>query len=257
MKKYILSIFVAFAISFSFAQSNVIFYQENNRPFTLIINGIAQNISPKSNIKVTDIDVDILDVKIQFNNGRIAQRMIMSTQGLEITYKVKRNLDTGQPFIYFDKEVSIGRGLTYLNQFIIQYQDQIQNNNNHNNHHNHHNHHHNDHVNNNTNEVIIIEHDCLAMDNTSFNRAKNSVKSKSFSSSKMTAAKQVIQNNCLSVTQVKQMARLFTFEEDKLEFVKAAYHQTTNQHEYYLVNDIFTFSQSIENLDRYIKLQNK
>lgn len=250
MKKYILSIFVAFAISFSFAQSNVIFYQENNRPFTLIINGIAQNISPKSNIKVTDVNIDMLDVEIQFKNGRVAHRMIMSTQGMEITYKVRRNPDTGQPFIYFDKEVSIGRGLTYRNQFVIHYHDQIQNNNNH-------NHHHNDHVNNNTNEVIIIEHDCLAMDDASFGRAKQSVKSKSFSSSKMTAAKQVLQNNCLDVTQVKQMASLFTFEEDKLEFVKAAYHQTTNQHEFYLVNDIFTFSQSIENLDRYIKSQGK
>lgn len=257
MKKYILFIFVAFSISFSFAQSNVIFYQENNRPFTLIINGIAQNISPKSNIKVINVDVDILDVEIQFKNGRIAQRMIMSTQGMEITYKVKRNQDTGQPFIYFDKETSIGRGLTYRNQFVIQYQAQNNNNNNHHHNDNNHNHHHNDHVNNNTNEVIIIENECLAMDNASFGRAKQSVKSKSFSSSKMTAAKQVLQNNCLDVTQVKQMAGLFTFEEDKLEFVKAAYHQTTNQHEFYLVNDIFTFSQSIENLDRYIKSQGK
>ncbi len=269
MKKSLLFIFTALYSLLAFSQANVVFYHENNRPFTLIIDGIAQNVSPKSNIKVTDINMSMMDVEIQFNNGKIAHRMVMSTQGMEITYKIKRNPDTGLPFIYFDRETSISK-VTYRNQFVIQYQVpvQVHDDNSHHedvtnsgvilNNHNYNDKNHDHHHNNNTNdEVIIIDDRCLAMDKVSFEQAKQAIKRKPFASSKMTTAKQILDHNCLNVAQVKQIALLFTFEDDKLEFVKAAYPQTVNQHKFYLVNDIFTFSRSIENLDKYIKAQRR
>lgn len=248
MKKYLLLILFYYAYLVSFGQGNIVVYQNNGRNFTLIVNGVAQNMKPASNIKLININVDILDIEILFENGISAQRTIMSTQGLEITYQIRKNRQTKSPFIYFDKEIPLNQSLTYRNQLVIQYQPAVVINNNQQNHHNHNNH---KHTKKKNNKVIIID-GCMEMENQDFINAKNAINSKSFASSKMTLALQVLKNNCLSVTQVKEMANLFTFEDDKLEFVKAAYDKTTNQESYYLVNDVFRFSQSIEQLNNYL-----
>lgn len=86
-----------------------------------------------------------------------------------------------------------------------------------------------------------------------FKRAKASIEKKSFSEDKMIVAKQVTRNNCLSVDQVIEIAELFSFEEDKLEYVKYAYPHTYNRKKYYLVNDIFTFSDSVDELNSFIE----
>lgn len=237
MKKYLLLILFYYAYLISFGQGNIVVYQNNGRNFTLIVNGVAQNIKPTSNIKLININIDILDIEILFENGISAQRTIMSTQGFEITYQIRKNRQTKSPFIYFDKEIPLNQSLTYRNQLVIEYQPTVIIN-------------HND-TKQTNNKVIIID-GCIEMKNEDFMNAKNSIKSKSFASSKMTFALQVLKNNYLSVTQVKEMANLFIFEDDKLEFVKAAYDKTTNQESYYLVNDVFRFSQSIEQLNNYL-----
>ena len=79
------------------------------------------------------------------------------------------------------------------------------------------------------------------MSNTDFQNAKNSIASKSFSSSKMTMAKQIIGSNCLTSAQVKEIMQTFDFEADKLEFSKYAYGYTYDLGNYYKVNDAFDF----------------
>ena len=59
---------------------------------------------------------------------------------------------------------------------------------------------------------------CYEMPPGEFSSAKNSINSKSFSDSKMTLAKQITKNNCLSASQVKQIVQLFDFESDRLEY---------------------------------------
>lgn len=246
MKKYLLLILFAYAYLTSLGQGNIVVYQNNGRNFTLIVNGVAQNMKPASNIKLININVDVLDIEIRFENGISAQRTIMSTQGFEITYQIKKNRETNSPFIYFDKEIPLKQSLTYRNQLVIQYQQAVIINHHNNQHHNNHNH------TKKTDQKVIIIDGCLEMENQAFLKAKNSINSKSFASSKMTLALQVLKSNCLSVKQVKEMANLFSFEDDKLEFVKASYDKTTNKEEFYLVNDVFRFSQSIEELNNYL-----
>lgn len=249
MKKYLLLILFYYAYLASFGQGNIVVYQNNGRNFTLIVNGVAQNMKPASNIKLININVEILDIEILFENGISTQRSIMSTQGFEIMYQVKKNRETNSPFIYFDKEIPLKQSLTYRNQLVIEYQQAIIINHNHDHHNDHHNNH--NHTKKKDKKVIIVN-GCMEMENQDFLNAKKSINSKSFASSKMTLALQILKMNCLSVTQVKEMANLFSFEDDKLEFVKAAYDKTTNKESYYLVNDVFRFSQSIEQLNNYL-----
>lgn len=91
------------------------------------------------------------------------------------------------------------------------------------------------------------------MDAAEFQNAKTSISSKTFASSRMTLAKQVTGANCLLVSQVREIMDLFTFETDKLEYVKFAYNYTYDIGNYYRINDGFTFESSISDLNKFLE----
>ncbi len=92
--------------------------------------------------------------------------------------------------------------------------------------------------------------------NGDYESACNSIRSKSFSDAKMIIAKQVLKSNCVNTSQVKGMAQLFDFEEDKLTFVKFAYDYTLDKNNYYKINDVFTYEITIEELNKYLDTKN-
>jgi hypothetical protein len=92
----------------------------------------------------------------------------------------------------------------------------------------------------------------MPISNENFIAVKNSISSKSFEDSKLTIAKQVISNNCLICSQVKEIMLLFSFEATRLELAKFAYKHTFDIGNYYQLNDAFTFETSIEELNQYI-----
>jgi hypothetical protein len=91
------------------------------------------------------------------------------------------------------------------------------------------------------------------MSDADFSNAKNSIQSKSFEDSKMTLAKQVTKNKCLSVKQIKEIMLLFSFEQSRLDFAKFAYDFASDRDNYYQLNDAFTFESSISDLNEYIE----
>ncbi len=101
-----------------------------------------------------------------------------------------------------------------------------------------------------TEEIEVV---CASMSSSDFASAKKSVSSKSFAEDKMTLAKQILKANCVSTGQVIEMMGLFTFEENKLEFAKMAYARTTDNQNYYRVNDAFTYSSSIDELNEFLE----
>jgi len=86
-----------------------------------------------------------------------------------------------------------------------------------------------------------------------YNRAVQSISSKSFSDQKFTILTQVLNANCVTVNQVIGFMKLFTFEDDKLEVAKKAYTKTWDQGNYYQVNDAFTYSTSTDELNKFIQ----
>ena len=95
----------------------------------------------------------------------------------------------------------------------------------------------------------------VPMSRGDFNSFKNSLSTKSFEDSKMTMAKQVLNNNCLTSAQVREVMGLFTFEQTKLDFAKYAYGHTYDLGNYFKVNDAFGFESSIDELNDYINSQ--
>lgn len=94
-----------------------------------------------------------------------------------------------------------------------------------------------------------------AMSATDFESAKKAISSKSFADDKMTVSKQILKNNCVSVKQVKGFIELFSYEENRLEFAKLAYPKTVDKGNYYQVNDSFSFSGSISELNAFLESQ--
>ncbi len=69
-----------------------------------------------------------------------------------------------------------------------------------------------------------------------------------FEKDKLSAAKQLVQSNCLQSKQVKQIMLRLSFEEHRLEFAQFAYPFTYDLDNYDLVNDAFKFSSSVQKL---------
>jgi len=92
-----------------------------------------------------------------------------------------------------------------------------------------------------------------AMPASNFASAKKAVESKGFDETRLQVAKQVISANCMSVSQVVEVMEIFGFEQTKLDFAKYAYDFTSDPQNYFMVNDVFGFSSSVDALDKYLQ----
>jgi len=93
----------------------------------------------------------------------------------------------------------------------------------------------------------------LGMEPSTFMELKNMLNNTSFDDSKLTIAKQALINNNISAEQVLNLMGAMTFESTKLDFAKFAYNYTVDKEKYFMVNNGFTFSSSIDELNRFIQ----
>lgn len=91
------------------------------------------------------------------------------------------------------------------------------------------------------------------MNTTTFTQFKQALRNESFDDTKLAMAKQVIAQNYLTSAQVKEIAGLFTFEDNKLDIAKYAYQYTVDKGSYFIVNEVFVFSSSKDALLKYIQ----
>ena len=82
---------------------------------------------------------------------------------------------------------------------------------------------------------------------------REQLRRQNFENARVNMAKQIFERNNLSSRQVHQLLQLFSFESNKLELAKAAYRNTADKNNYYLVFDVFSFDRSREELTQYIE----
>jgi hypothetical protein len=92
---------------------------------------------------------------------------------------------------------------------------------------------------------------CLLSDNR-FAELKKSISSKNFDNSRLEIAKQAAITKCLKSSQIRDIMKLFSFENTRLEFAKFAYNKTIDKENYFLVNDAFQFESTVSELNEYI-----
>lgn len=93
-------------------KSNLVFFTEQGEQFTVIMNGVKQNDTPETNVKVTDLPAPSYKVKIIFNDQTLGfiDKSIYVNQGNEITYAIKRN-NKNEWVVRFMNEVPLAQAL--------------------------------------------------------------------------------------------------------------------------------------------------
>lgn len=90
------------------------------------------------------------------------------------------------------------------------------------------------------------------MNQNSFNQLVRILGQEHFDSNRLIIAKQAVASNNMSVNQVSILLDKFTFDNAKLEFAKVAYRNTIDKENYFMINNKFTFSSSVDELNNYI-----
>ena len=99
-KKFLLSLLVAAAPLFSFAQGCLTIFSEDGDRFYLVLNGIKQNTSPQTNVRVDGLTNDFYSAKILFEESgkeaiskSIPVKDPATNDFAEVTYKIKKTKD--------------------------------------------------------------------------------------------------------------------------------------------------------------------
>lgn len=323
MKRIIYLITTVLLLSAStFAQTNnAIFFAENGERFQLVLNGVLQNTTPETNVKMTQLNADGYKVRIIFEDkklGYIDYNLVFAEMGYEVTYNIKQN-NKGSYVVRYISDVPIAQappsppqqnviiyhstpapapvpaatttttiqqtrtttsggngdnvsinvgmnvdgvnGGISINASGMDLEDETVHST----------------TTTTTTHTVISSSTTTAppppvapapvvyvpgyngpigcpipMNPGDFNGMKETIRSKDFENTKLTIAKQVLNNNCLTSSQVKEIMMLFDFENTRLDYAKYAYGYTYDLGNYYKVNDAFQFESSISDLNAYI-----
>ncbi|MES1216268.1 MAG: DUF4476 domain-containing protein [Bacteroidota bacterium] len=92
-----------------------------------------------------------------------------------------------------------------------------------------------------------------AMNDLEFSRVLSSIQKEWIENNKVKSAMQIISTNYFTTIQVKQMLQLLNSENNKLDLAKQAFDKTVDQRNYTMINDVFSFNSSKEELARFIR----
>src|SRR4030095_9599458 len=90
------------------------------------------------------------------------------------------------------------------------------------------------------------------MNDREFHNVLQAIQKEWLESNKFKSASQIIKNNSFTTAQVEQILLLFSFENNKLELAKQAYSHTVDKKNYTRLFDLFSYSSSKRELERYI-----
>ena len=90
------------------------------------------------------------------------------------------------------------------------------------------------------------------MNASDFASALSTIKGQGFDETKLSTAKQIAGSNCLSTNEITDICKVFGFEETKLDFAKFAYAHCTEPQNYFKVNNVFGFTSSVDDLNKFI-----
>jgi len=89
-----------------------------------------------------------------------------------------------------------------------------------------------------------------------FSEIVRSISSQSFNNTQLTLAKQIVKSKkCFTTEQIRQIVNIFSFETSKLDMAKYCYTYCVDRDNYYRINECFSFSSSVTELDEFISTQ--
>jgi hypothetical protein len=92
-----------------------------------------------------------------------------------------------------------------------------------------------------------------AMSVEQYNQARQAIQRGSFDKEKLMIGYQVLKNNYITSAQAKELMMQFSFDNEKLNFAKAAYRKTIDKGSFFIVYDVFSFNSSKQELAEFIR----
>ncbi len=242
---------------------NLNIFSESGEPFFMYLNGELQNESPKTNIRIENLNQRYYNVKIIFENKNLKSILknyvsVTSNDGLtfeEATYKIKIDEKSKKTKLnYFSGTPIIPDFIPPSNVFVINKPEPANQNVNINTGIN---------ININNNNLPVTgqnskksrDYNYQAMNSNEFETVLNAIKKESFDDNKLAIAKNILLNNYLSTKQISQIAPYFSFSQNQMIFVKNAYNRCTDIKNYYLIKDIFKFDSDKKEFMNFINNQ--
>ena len=292
MKKIILLSFLCLLCTLGFSQTNdITVFSENGEEFTLYINSVKQNDPPAANVKVRNITGETYQFRLLFADNSIPElkgRYWTEAKNVEITMMAKQNkgkwnlafrgesqrvfeehnhypthhqtyvvpVDNNMPTGSISMNINDGGENVNINMSVSETSMGIQagagyesvNLN----------------MNISTNATTTTStmygqyppttYRCpQPMSIYDFKDAQNSIQSTSFEDSKITLVKQICKGSCVTSEQLREFLKMFTYEVSRIEIAKHAYDFVFDPERYYIINEAFQFSSSIDELNQYIE----
>lgn len=247
--RFALILFV-FSPVFAVAKNNMVIFSNENKRFTVFVNGHKQNDRPEANVKIIGLDAYVNAVRIEFEESVVPsfnQNIYLVDGCVEVNDK-EFSFIVEQPYRGMWKLRVTGLNDIQANPAIVPGQAVCIYN---------------------PNAIIPPANPapapvetapappCQPMSAVDFAAAKASIEKQMMDDSKLKVAKQVVGTNCLTTAQVKEIMGMFTMERTKLDWAKFAYGKTSDPQNYYQLNDGFMFSSSVDELNKYIESQKK
>lgn len=85
-----------------------------------------------------------------------------------------------------------------------------------------------------------------------FDRVLESIRQRSFDSDRIRVARMAIRGHGATSFQIAEIMRLLSFESSRMEIAKFGFGHVVDPENFHLVNDVFWFSSSIRELDRFM-----
>jgi len=279
-KKIFLTLFLSIITTFLFAQYGTLTVSSNNnQKFWLFIDDVLQNEYSIHSIRITGLQFNSYRIRVEMDNAAnncVGQTVLISNMEINNNFVVSRDRANNYLFgktrmpvnpifiqhillpnysyyndyqLYlmpgFNPYANYGQGNQYRGNQYNGYKPNFQGGgNNYGGNQGHGNPGHG-------NPGGNISYPCMPAAN--FNNSISIIQKESFENSKLNTAKQIASNNNLCASQIAHICKLFSFEQSKLDFAKYAYRFCVDQNNYYLLNEVFSFAASKDELKKFIE----
>lgn len=266
MKKLLFSYLICLLVLPAQAQTNLAIFSQDGERFWLVINGVRQNVNPSANVKVEALTGDAWKAKVVFANENLPEidkNIYALERNTEQTYVIRKNRKQEYVMRFFNQTTlrqqpsNEQETVTYhetvtepdppafrlrIGKVEIEVNDPdlgIRTT---------------EPTERETPPALPTDTRCrLPMSDSDFREAQGTLEEADFESTRLSIAKQIASAQCLTSQQVKAVMEMFDFEQTRLEFAKYAYNLVYDARNYYLVNEAFDFSLSVDELERYIE----
>ncbi len=256
MKKYLLSLLLVLAMVFDTLAAHwnnamLRLREERGRAISVTINGRRFSKISRS-LTIGDLRPGVHNIKIfRYNsNGSGWGNAILAYQG-NITVRPGRiyYITVSRNFVDIDENCCIDDYGHWNNNdnWDIWDNDMDSWNNNH-----QWDHDHNNNFNDNTWDNFRG-----GMSNGRYNQLIEQIRNASFESSKVSVANTALRGNTITVSQLVGILREFSFESTRLQFAKDSYQRVSDRRNYHMIYSAFTFQSSKDELDEFLRRQQR